>query len=235
MCAEQNGLGGQHRQRTGKWPRPASGPIPGARGETWMGIQGSLAAGSRGLPAGYTITRLLAEHRGIRNRARPPRLTEKGILAWAVAWHTRQGQWPAVKSGPIPDAPGETWTAIDLALARGRRGLPGGSSLTKLLAERRGLRNRNAPPPLSVERILAWARDHQERTGKWPVVYSGPVVATAGAENWRTVDAALREGRRGSACGVTVCVAHGPHRRRWPESGLVLERGVHSLELGHRR
>jgi hypothetical protein len=34
-------------------------------------------------------------------------------------------------------APGETWAIVAGALFKGRRGLPGGSSLAKLLAEKR--------------------------------------------------------------------------------------------------
>jgi hypothetical protein len=35
----------------------------------------------------------------------------------------------------VADAPGETWAAINTALVRGHRGLPGGSSLSWLLSE----------------------------------------------------------------------------------------------------
>jgi hypothetical protein len=37
------------------------------------------------------------------------------------------------------DAPGETWAGIDSALRTARRGLPGGSSLAKLLREVLGI------------------------------------------------------------------------------------------------
>jgi hypothetical protein len=39
-------------------------------------------------------------------------------------------------------APGETWVAIDAALAHGHRGLPGGDSVARLLARRRGVGRR---------------------------------------------------------------------------------------------
>ena len=42
------------------------------------------------------------------------------------------------RSGPISEAPGETWGAVDAALQKGSRGLPGGSSLALLLADKRG-------------------------------------------------------------------------------------------------
>jgi hypothetical protein len=45
--------------------------------------------------------------------------------------------WPKVTSGGVLGAPGEKWINIQTSLMQGRRGLPGGSSLAKLLAEKR--------------------------------------------------------------------------------------------------
>jgi DNA-binding CsgD family transcriptional regulator len=39
----------------------------------------------------------------------------------------------------VGDAPGETWSAIQDALLRGGRGLPGGDTLFRLLARERGV------------------------------------------------------------------------------------------------
>jgi hypothetical protein len=69
-------------------------------------------------------------------RRRPP-LTVEQILAWADAHHARTGKWPTIRSGPIADAPVETWKAIDHALVRGHRGLPGSDSLARLLNRHR--------------------------------------------------------------------------------------------------
>ena len=69
------------------------------------------------------------------HRKRP--LTVGQILAWADAHHTRTGKWPTLASGPVAEAPGERWTAIDTALRLGCRGLPGGDSLTRLLDRHR--------------------------------------------------------------------------------------------------
>ena len=41
------------------------------------------------------------------------------------------------KSGKVLDAPDEKWSSIAAALISGRRGLPGGSSLTKLFKQYR--------------------------------------------------------------------------------------------------
>ena len=56
-------------------------------------------------------------------------------LAWADAHRARTGSQPHDRSGPVADAPGETWGNIDRALRHGRRGLPGGTSLSWLLAQ----------------------------------------------------------------------------------------------------
>src|SRR5438445_174052 len=83
--------------------------------------------GERGLPGGSS----LAGQRGVRNDKDVPRLTQKQILAWADEHHQATGAWPKARSGAIAAAPGETWCAVELALHRGTRGLPGGSSLTQ--------------------------------------------------------------------------------------------------------
>jgi hypothetical protein len=122
-----------HHKRTGRWPSSRSGPIPEAAGETWCAVASALANGCRGLDAGRSLPRLLAEHRGHRNKAALPRLSEALILRWADAHHRRAGAWPQATSGPVTDAPGEHWQAIASALLRGWRGLPGGDSLARLL------------------------------------------------------------------------------------------------------
>jgi hypothetical protein len=72
-------------------------------------------------------------------------LTVEQVLAWAEAHHARTGGWPAARSGAVHAAAGETWRALNKALSAGTRGLPGGSSLSRLLAEHRGRRPRRSP------------------------------------------------------------------------------------------
>ncbi len=94
----------------------------------------ALRQGCRGLAGGSSLILLLAERRGGRNDKELPPLTEEKILAWAQAHYLRVGRWPNGSSGVIADAPGESWNAVDSALHKGRRGLPGGSSFARLLA-----------------------------------------------------------------------------------------------------
>jgi hypothetical protein len=73
---------------------------------------------------------------GVRTIAALPRLQSQEILFWAEAHHDRTRAWPTRMSGPIPEAPGENWHAVDSALKSGGRGLPGGDSLSRLLDRR---------------------------------------------------------------------------------------------------
>ena len=74
--------------------------------------------------------------------AAPRPLTEEQILAWADDHHEHTKSWPGPYFGPIQLAPDDTWKGIDHALRLGlMRGLSGGSSIARLLAEKRGVRN----------------------------------------------------------------------------------------------
>jgi hypothetical protein len=131
-----------HQARTGKWPAEKTGKVLEAPGETWLGIAQSLRAGLRGLRGGSSLACLLAKQCGVRNRSKLPRYFVKQILAWADTHHERTGEWPHLRSGPIAEAPGETWWAVETALVEGQRGLPGGDSLYRLLRRCRRIAKR---------------------------------------------------------------------------------------------
>src|SRR5438445_12249219 len=112
-------------------------------------------------------------------------LAPEQVLAWADAFYARHGRWPQASSGLIEGAAGETWLGVDAALRQGHCGLPGGSSLYRLIKAHRpdragGLldegmsdpdptpRRKQRAPDLEIEQILAWADAHYERTGEWP-------------------------------------------------------------------
>lgn len=142
---------------------------------------------------------LLDENRRPKHRRlhKPP-LTIPQILAWADAHHRRTGEWPKIKSGSVCEAADESWKRINQALYHGLRGLPGGSSLRRLLAEQRGFWSR-----LTLEQILAWADAHWERMGEWPSVNSGAVRGVVGY-TWQAIDKALRQGFRGLPSGSSL-------------------------------
>ncbi|MCH8970313.1 MAG: hypothetical protein IIA66_14500 [Planctomycetes bacterium] len=192
-----------HHERTGNWPATTTGPVHEAPDEGWRAIDEVLRLGFRQLPGGSSLAQVLARQRKVVNRSSRPRLTVKQILAWADAHHKRTGNWPAQRSGPVYEAPNEGWRAIDDGLRRGFRKLPGGSSLAQVLARHRKVVNPKSRPRLTVKQILAWADSHHKRTGRWPVLLSGPVYE-APDERWKTIDSALRHGLRKLPGGLSL-------------------------------
>jgi len=144
-------------------------------------------------------------------RKRPVELTTAGILAWVDAHHAAHGRWPRSEAQPVEAAPDENWTGIDYALRLGRRGLPGGSSLRRLLVEHRGPEADHRLPRLTLAQILAWADAHHAATGNWPI--RAPVAVTASpSETWDKIDQALRCGDRGLAGGRSLAGVLARHR-----------------------
>jgi hypothetical protein len=192
-----------HKQRTGGWPKVTSGLIADSPGETWYAIDQALSKGGRSLPEGSSLAKLLAQHRGMRNRGNLNQLSIAQILIWADSHHERTGHWPKPTCGAIPDAPGETWDNVQNALFSGLRGLPGGLTLAQVLQAERGVRNIRALPGLTEEQILAWAEAYYRQTGSWPNKDSGP-IENAPSETWNGIQIALLRGRRGLAGGSSL-------------------------------
>jgi hypothetical protein len=109
-----------------------------APGETWAGVNAALCKGVRGLPFGGSLAQMLTERRGVHNFKGLPRLRVGLLLRWADAHKARCGAWPREKSRLVAYAPGREMVRVNAALRVGLRGLPGGSSLHKLLVARRG-------------------------------------------------------------------------------------------------
>jgi hypothetical protein len=125
-----------HHAAHGRWPKEGSGAVNGAPGQKWKAVDMALRQGSRGLPQGSSLARLLAEHRGCRNKGALPRLTRDQILVWADAYHAAHDRWPTRQSGLVSGAQGETWCQIDHALKSGNRGLREATTLARLLRGR---------------------------------------------------------------------------------------------------
>lgn len=197
--------------RRGRWPTRASGEIPECPWTTWRQVDRALQDGFRGLRGGSSLALLLAKHRGVRNRSSVPNLSTERILAWADEHHARTSMWPNEYCGSIDSAPGETWWNVSATLRDGGRGLPGGSSLPRLLEEHRGVRNRGHLPRLSVRQVLRWADAYHARTGRRPTSRSGVIAGTNG-ETWRGVHNCLVRGARGLMGGTTLADLLAKHR-----------------------
>jgi hypothetical protein len=92
--------------------------------------------------------------------AGPAELSVEQVLFWADAHNAVHGCWPEIGSGDVTGVSGETWRAINHALALGLRGLPGDSSLAELLAEHRGAPAPDMGPMALAEKIWAWEQAH---------------------------------------------------------------------------
>lgn len=206
-----------HKKRTGRWPNWKSGRIANSPGDTWATVQNALFLGSRGMRNGNTLAQVLAKHRGVRNHMGLAALRIPQILKWADAHHRRTGRWPKLTNGRIPECRGQTWLGIDSALYEGLRGLRGGTSLPRLLAKHRGVRNVHDLPRLAIKQILEWADRYYKREKSWPNRNSGPILRSGG-ESWGSINAALLRGRRGRPAGGSLAKFLNKHRR--PERGL---------------
>lgn len=126
-----------YHELIGRLPTRDSGPVHGVLGETWNAIDAALRTGSRSLPGGSSLAGLLKEYK-------PPypecgrKLNERLILRWAGEFFKRVGYWPTRRSAYTDSSRREKWAIIDQSLVNGYRGLPGNSSLAKLINKRRG-------------------------------------------------------------------------------------------------
>jgi hypothetical protein len=211
----------RYHDDTGEWPKYQDGSIAGT-GETWCAVDTALFKGSRGFPGGDSLAKLLARHRGVRNKSELPHLTAEQLRAWARAHRDRTGSWPRVKSGAIPEAPGETWSGVNAALGVGMRGLPGGDSLAQFLLRAFGKRNPADAPRLSVTVIREWIVRHHRLRNEWPKYTSGPIEGVPG-ETWCAVDNALEReawaARRDNISAGSSCLSGtaSPHEVKTPE------------------
>jgi hypothetical protein len=187
----------------GRWPNTGSGRVADASQYTWRDIDMVLREGLGGLPGGTTLRQLVDPAHTPKVRRRRYKLTVALILCWADAFHEACGHWPTRRSGRVASVPSEDWINIDYGLRNGWRGLPGGSSLARLLFEQRGVPNPKQGPALCPDQIVAWADAHHAATGKWPTRKCG-TVTDAPAEKWSAIDRFLSEGGRGLPRGSSL-------------------------------
>lgn len=194
------------REIHGAWPTTRDPrPVPKKAWESWVRYDRDLRMGLRGLPAGGSLPRLLAKHRGYRNIHGRSELTEEIILTDADAFHEIHGGWPTTKdTRAVPGKPHETWDGYNAALSSGSRGLSSGSSIARLLAKRRGAKNIQAMPNLNLHVILSDAGAFYRIHGEWPKYTEKRPVPGKPNETWRTYDSALRRGYRGLPGGSSL-------------------------------
>jgi hypothetical protein len=131
----------EHHRQTGNWPKAqTSGRVLSAPWEAWKGLNAAVQSGYRGLTGGITLAQLLVCERGVPHLKAWPHIRERQIIDWAKVHHRRTGEWPRARTGPIADAPGLTWKAIDESFRAGCHGLPSGTTLLRFLIKHVGAR-----------------------------------------------------------------------------------------------
>lgn len=148
----------------------------------------------------------------IRFRSRPakPRLSYTRILGWCDEFKDRLGVWPMRGDKFIATDAEETWGAIDRSLTQGTRGLPGGTTLAKLLMQYRGRQHFFLKPDFTVDQILTWADAFHATTGDWPKYQDGAIASTT--ETWSAVQTSLQRGTRGLPGGGSLAQLLDEHR-----------------------
>ena len=182
-----------HFEATGDWPTYKSGNVLADETENWGAIRSALVGGSRGLPRGLSIEKLLYDKLGVVGVRSGKALTEDLIIKMAKAHHKKTGKYPTSKSAWVLEG-SDSWASISYALASGIRGLSGGSSLAKLLEERGLKRNfLNIIYPNKEEILQAGInfRDNNDN-GKFPTKEAGQ-VSELPSFTWGSLNEALKK------------------------------------------
>jgi hypothetical protein len=189
----------QFKNEHGKFPGQYSGLVAGGfPGDDWGGYNASLRDGGRGLHGGTTLAKLIhSRYPEYVHSKNCENLTVEFIVDRAKEHLDLNGKFPVVKGGSVTNGyPGDTWNGYDRALFEGGRGLPGGTTLKRLLAKELGAPNHMDKPALTEEYIVELAKQHKERTGKRPSCKSGAVIGGHHGDTWNGYQQVLQTGGR---------------------------------------
>jgi hypothetical protein len=127
-------------------------------GDSWAGIISCLHYGNRGLSPGNSIGKIIAKYFGAKGC-----LSEKRIVDMMLAWNKKYKIYPNQNTKGKPDKFEGSWASIDNALAKGLRGLRGGSSLAKL-RKKYGLANPTDMRFSTLAECKKWVRANNIKT-----------------------------------------------------------------------
>lgn len=181
-------------KQTGKWPNiGVVGKINHLKNMTWALVNKSLKEGLHGLPGGSSLLKLLTERGASIKQRNEICLTEALIWKAAQNWFKRTGSWPAERTiGNIPELPNCNWVQLNQSLRTGLHGLPGGSSLAKLLVFN-GVENNSCKQILTEDMILRAAQNWFKQTGRWPTRRTIGKIPEFPGHVWYGVNRILKE------------------------------------------
>jgi hypothetical protein len=187
--------------------------VPGMPDETWSSINLALYEGRRGLPKS-SLSRVFREHRGVGRHYMRATLTTLEILQAGDAFFQQTGSYPKyANKSAVPGMPNETWAGLNRALYHGFRGLPGSSSLAKLFLVARGIKYRSvAKPPLKVKAIIKAGDAFRRQHSRFPKAKDKQPISGMPNETWRSINEALKTGRRGLPGGLALVGFWSKHR-----------------------
>jgi hypothetical protein len=125
----------------GKYPNQKSGEILGTN-TTWVAVNQALSKGLRGLKGNRSLPKFIQSNFSKPSLTTTPDYTEDVIWSWANKHHKQTGKYPnCSRSGRVQFAEEDgyfpvTWSAVDRNFRLGRKGLNGGSSLSKFIKQR---------------------------------------------------------------------------------------------------
>ena len=130
-------------------------------------------------------------------------LTNEKVAKAIKLFHSENGFYPTPSSGEASKYFGDqtSWMAIDAALKKGFRGLPGGSTLVKEVAKS------SVKISFSTQLIADAMEAYHKEHGKHPVQGSGDASKYFGFKTtWAAVNESLRCGYRGLPGGSSLAM-----------------------------
>ena len=167
-------------------------------------------------------------------------LTLEEVHAEMAAFYRRHGTFPSRSSGRCETLP-LTYHQLNTYLYRGKRGLPGRSSVAleaKVVAEKLGIEVIDTHSPLTIGQIHQEIRHYRKTRGQFPTRASGYIPGLR--TTWKALDHALLGGNRelskSSLTKEIVVVAEqlGQKVRKLCKPALRLSQ-VHEAIVAHRR
>ena len=185
-----------HFGKTKEWPTYKSGNVLAEPSENWSAIRSNLVAGGRGLPKGLSVEKVLFDELGVVGVRAGKKLTEQRVLTFALMHYEETGSYPTESSDWILDGK-DSWPTISFALNQGLRGLPGGSSLAKLLQAHNLKANPHERDYPSKDEIVDAAEIYQALAidNKLPTKESGSFLNPKYLDlSWGAINSAITRG-----------------------------------------